>query len=114
MECVPPTCVRFVNLTPHAINVVQPNGDVLTIPPSGRIARVKTYSVPAGEVAGIPVVRVEYGDIEGLPEPQPGTVYIVSTMKKKRRRVSRHVARVGSSRREREHHWRKEVSDRLI
>jgi hypothetical protein len=69
-----------VNLTPHAINVVQPNGDVLTIPPSGQVARVKTYSVPAGEVAGIPVVRVEYGDIEGLPEPQPGTVYIVSTM----------------------------------
>lgn len=69
----------FVNLTPHAIVIVV--GDTtLTIPPSGRVARVTSTSSPVGEVEGVPLHRVEFGQVEGLDNPQEGIVQIVSAM----------------------------------
>ena len=68
----------FVNLTPHAINIV---GDAtVTIPPSGRIARVTSTSSPVGEVEGVPLHRTSFGAVEGLDDPQEGVVQIVSAM----------------------------------
>jgi hypothetical protein len=66
---------RVVNLTPHAIHV----GD-RTIPPSGAVARVSTASVAVGKHDGIPIVRTNYGQVEGLPEPEEGTLYVVSSL----------------------------------
>jgi hypothetical protein len=54
---------KFVNLTPHMINVHQPDGVTRT---------------QAEPLDGIPTYIVETGEITGLPEPEAGVVYIVS------------------------------------
>jgi len=73
------TVKRIVNLTPHEVNI---NG--VAVPPSGTVARVATIQTEAGTInlngVTIPVVHNTYGDVEGLPGPEPGTVYLVSTL----------------------------------
>ncbi len=66
----------FVNLTPHAINIV--GGP--TIPPSGMVARLAVSVDDAGTIDGIPVVRTTYGKIRNLPDPTDGTIFIVSSL----------------------------------
>ena len=69
--------LHLVNLTPHALNVV--NEEVnLTVEPSGTIARV---AVTTEEVEGKPgFFKQVFGQVEGLPAPEADTVYIVSAM----------------------------------
>lgn len=69
----------FINLTPHAINVVI-NGETKTIEPSGSIARVSMTQELINTIDGIPVYRNSYGKPEGLPEPKENTYYIVSAL----------------------------------
>jgi hypothetical protein len=57
----------MLNLTPHAITLRTPNGDV-TFPPSGQVARVVTVATDTGlTVAGVRVIRNTYGPVAGLP-----------------------------------------------
>lgn len=76
----------FVNLTPHAINLYRPDGTVRTIPPDGRVARCAAVAMPIGCAPdGTPLMRRSYGDagIQGggaFPDPQPGTIFIVSAL----------------------------------
>lgn len=72
--------MQFINLTPHPIVIIKPDGRI-EIPPSGKIARVGVTQKVVGEVGGIPLVRNEWGAIEGLPEPsQDDVIYIVSSL----------------------------------
>ncbi|MDF9296082.1 hypothetical protein [Geobacillus stearothermophilus] len=73
--------MKFINLTPHSINVVRDDGSVvLSVPPSGTVARVATQQTVVCQLDGIDVVRTAFGDVDGLPAPQPDTVYVVSTL----------------------------------
>lgn len=73
--------MKIVNLTPHAINFVTENGDaVLTVEPSGTIARVSVKTEIIGEIAGIPVTHSVYSEVVDLPTPAEGTSYIVSSL----------------------------------
>ena len=69
----------MINLTPHAIVVRTPQGDV-TLPPSGTIARVAMAEEIIGTCAetGATVIRRVPGEVVGLPED--GTPCIVSAM----------------------------------
>ncbi|ADQ06175.1 conserved hypothetical protein [Caldicellulosiruptor hydrothermalis 108] len=69
---------KFVNCTPHAINIQTEQG-IVTIPPSGISIRIESQQTQIGEINGIPVVRTVYTGLN-LPEPEPDTVYIVSTV----------------------------------
>ncbi len=70
---------KFVNLTPHVVNIYTQNKHVVSIPPSGTVARVQVDEKVVGYMQGIPIVKTVYGDIVGLPEyPEPDAVYIVS------------------------------------
>lgn len=72
---------NFMNLTPHAINFVSQDGDILkTVEPSGSVARVSVKTETIGEADGIPVTSSVYGEIKNLPEPEEGTIYIVSSL----------------------------------
>lgn len=75
---------NIVNLTPHPVVVRDEEGNPLvTIPSSGRMARVQETNSPAGElvVDGITVPLLEKrfsGIVEGLPlSPEEGTTYVV-------------------------------------
>ncbi len=72
--------MNIVNLTPHALNIMpqEPDDPVVTIPPSGIIARcaVDRVQVDTITVDGItvPVNRTQFGAVTGLPDPQPDTI----------------------------------------
>ena len=72
--------MKFVNLTPHEINVMGVGGDVISIPASGMVARLKTGTEVIGEVEGIRLSKTVFGEPEGLPEPEDGTLYLVSQL----------------------------------
>lgn len=69
--------MRFVNLTPHAVRVVDGIGE---IPPSGVVARCATTSTPAGSAGGIALVRTTFGAVECLPDAEEGTIFVVSAL----------------------------------
>jgi|Deesub1362A_J573_1020465.scaffolds.fasta_scaffold03301_3 hypothetical protein len=60
--------MKFVNMTPHAITIVGEDGLVkLVIPPSGKVARVRTEQTIVGSINTISIVKTELGDVEGVP-----------------------------------------------
>ncbi|MBY9080972.1 hypothetical protein KIH86_02920 [Paenibacillus sp. HN-1] len=73
---------RFVNLTPHALNLYDAERTlvVLTVPAEDQMVRVSQQYVQVPAVGGHPVVRSTYGAVVGLPEPQYNTYYIVSLL----------------------------------
>ena len=73
--------MNIINLTPHTINFLdESNHPVLTVEPSGTVARAKQTRTLCGTVAGIPVNQCAYGTVQGLPEPAKETIYIVSAI----------------------------------
>lgn len=73
--------MQIINLTPHAINFLDANNrPIMTVEPSGVIARAKQTRTLCGTIAGIPVNQCAYGTVQGLPEPAKETIYIVSSI----------------------------------
>jgi hypothetical protein len=72
--------MKVINLTPHVVRVVLPDGEIRVIPPSGVVARVSQMITVIGEADGIPLMRATYGPVVGLPDAQPDTIYVVSAM----------------------------------
>ena len=73
--------MTIVNLTPHPINFLdESNRPILTVQPSGVIARAKQTRTLCGTIAGIPVNQCAYGQVQGLPEPAKETIYVVSAI----------------------------------
>ena len=73
--------MQIINLTPHTINFLdESNQPILTVEPSGVIARAKQTRTLRGTVAGIPVNQCAYGTVQGLPEPAKETIYVVSSI----------------------------------
>lgn len=74
--------MKIVNLTPHAIGIYDAAGVaiLLTVPPSGAVARVTISRDSAGTVAGLPVFISCTGDVTGLPDSDVDTIYLVSAL----------------------------------
>lgn len=79
---------KVINLTPHRIDIVNSDGVIVfSIPPSSSSlpARLPETEEIVGTVSvngiDIPIVRKSWGSIE-LPEPQEGTLFIVSNIVK--------------------------------
>lgn len=71
--------MRFINLTPHAVNVIAEDGtQILALPPSGTVARLEESAIPASDYCGINHTVVKLGSVTGLPEPAEGVIYIAS------------------------------------
>lgn len=74
--------MKIINLTPHAINLIGPDGFVHPVPASGTIARARVTSSKESsmrENAPVPVKEfTTFGVVDGLPAPSSGTIYIVS------------------------------------
>lgn len=74
---------NIVNLTPHAIDVLEKRDDdtyttIVSIPPSGTIARLDQTTERIGMIGDIPITTTEFGEIEGLPPYDGNKKYIVS------------------------------------
>ena len=64
--------MNFVNLTPHAIIL----NDGTVFQPSGNVARVSATFTDFENG----ICRQKFGDVTGLPDPQEGTMFIVSAL----------------------------------
>ena len=77
--------MKLVNLTPHTITLVL-DGATIVVEPAGTVARVMQQETVKRvvDVDGVPVPVMEpkFGDVEGLPDPEDGTMFIVSRMVK--------------------------------
>lgn len=71
---------RFVNMTPHPVNVYDNNDNVRVIEPCGTVPRLTPRSESLGTIGGLPIVRTRLGYPEGLPDPEDGVVLIVSAL----------------------------------
>ncbi len=99
--------MKFVNLCPHAVDIVDEGNLVLTIPPSGEVARCEQkdefcfcinnvnntretdsdkahieVTATGRPIIKVPVFKTTYGKITGLPDPEVGKVFIVSRIVK--------------------------------
>jgi len=73
--------MKFINLTPHKIDIVDEGGNIiLSLPPSGDVARVTSERKLVGHLGSVPVFQSVFGDVVGLPDPAPDTVFVVSTL----------------------------------
>ena len=73
--------MNIINLTLHPINFLDwYNHPILTVEPSGVIARARQTRTLCGTIAGIPVNQCAYGQVQGLPEPAKETIYVVSAI----------------------------------
>lgn len=70
--------MKLINLTPHAVTIVNGDGAIIATYPSEGEARIAQTNTPCGDLDRVPVCKVAYGEAIGLPEPQPDTGYIVS------------------------------------
>lgn len=71
----------IINLTPHAVSFINADGaTVLTVEPSGTIARVSSSITKTGEIAGLPVTETVFGEVQDLPEQIDDTIYLVSSL----------------------------------
>ena len=75
---------KFINLTPHTLNIIDVNNNIMDIPPSGKIARVSSISAIVATINDINVSQQTFGDVIDLPDAQDGVVFIVSRMVKDR------------------------------
>ena len=81
--------MKIVNLTPHALNIRQNNGEIVNVEPSGIVARCQTTKkvvdwltdgLHPDDVPHIQVRKTEYGAVEGIPQPESGTIYATSML----------------------------------
>jgi hypothetical protein len=79
--------MKLINLTPHVVNIYDNDGKtlVMSLEPSGQIARVSMDRQLAGRIAGIPVYRNVPGEVTGVPpcsesDADPKIGYVVSAM----------------------------------
>ncbi|MEO0132715.1 MAG: hypothetical protein ABIK73_07295 [candidate division WOR-3 bacterium] len=72
--------MEFINLTPHGVKIILPDGQELQLPPSGVVARCSESYTEVGTLNGVPVVQRKLGEVQGLPAPNDDTIYIVSSL----------------------------------
>lgn len=70
---------KVVNLTPHEVRVYV-GSSVIKVPPSGKVARLKTTTKPHGTVHEMPVVLSGDDGVSNVPEPQDGVIFIASSV----------------------------------
>lgn len=72
--------MKFVNLTPHALIVIDATGTPAVFPASGTLARCATVRQEVAPVGGFRLVSQCMGQVTGVPAPEAGTTYIVSAL----------------------------------
>jgi hypothetical protein len=76
---------QLINITPHALNIHGVGGNVISIPPSGVVARLSvsrearpTLTVDSGFTIG--VVKPTLGQVQDLPPPSEGITFVASAL----------------------------------
>lgn len=68
--------VKFINLTPHAVNLYDGESVKATFQPEG-LARATCNKSQVAVLDSFPVFKMTYGQVEGLPENAPSDTYFI-------------------------------------
>lgn len=80
--------MKFVNLTPHTLNIHLRNGEIMVLPPSGEVARIKMETRCTSITDGVEIFETKMGEVEGLPEFDPTKMIITSLVVKQAARAA--------------------------
>lgn len=77
---------KIVNLTPHPMDFIFPDGSKITLPSAGVARLIEEPAIRTlinielnGKVCAFPAVQKKLSkSVSGLPDPQPNTLYLVS------------------------------------
>ena len=73
--------ITIINLTPHPVNLLDVNANVVITFHTEGLARCSQNDVIIGKLnKDIILTKTSYGEIIGLPEQSPRTFYIVSRL----------------------------------
>ena len=73
--------ITIINLTPHPVNLLDVDANVVITFHSEGLARCSQNDVIIGKLnKDIILTKTSYGEVIGLPEQSPGTFYIVSRL----------------------------------
>lgn len=68
----------IINLTPHPVSIRRADGTFLALPKCDNPARCSVTFQDVTTADGIPVKRQVFGAVQNLPDPQDGTLFLVS------------------------------------
>ena len=71
--------IEVINLTPHDISLLH-EGEMVTFPKSGEVARVEMGEEESYMLYPIPCKRQKWGEVVGLPSQKKNTFLLVSRM----------------------------------
>lgn len=74
--------VTIINLTGHPLNIFDKDRRLITIPPSGLVARAELKNMPFKSVNNILIQAPCWSEITDLPAPKKDTIYVVSRLVK--------------------------------
>ena len=74
------TEIKFVNCTPHVVDIVKEDGSILSIEPSGIVPRCTQLEDKLVSIYGFTITRQTFGKVTGLPEAKIGVYLIVSRL----------------------------------
>lgn len=76
--------MTLVNLTSHAVSILDEANNPALVLPSAGVARAASTRTCVGTVdterISIPVNATSFGEVVGLPDQQPGIGYVVSAL----------------------------------
>lgn len=72
--------MTIINLTPHAVNIVDEKGNTIKTFESAGVARATQKDVEVGMLEDIPLIETTFGEPVDLPEYSQGMYYIVSAL----------------------------------
>lgn len=70
--------MEIINATPHILNVIDKNGQTVSIAPSGIIPRVEEREIRRADIGDFELVTLSAGEVYGLPPAEAGKFYVVS------------------------------------
>lgn len=70
--------MKFINLTPHEINIYSGEELIKTVPASGKVARREQWEGIFITIDGITITKQFFGAVQGVPDREEGVAYIVS------------------------------------
>lgn len=72
--------MNFINMTPHPINILDEDNQVIVSLPKGEtIPRLSQSTEIVDEVNGVSITETSFGKTQDLPEPN-GDLYVVSRL----------------------------------
>ena len=68
------------NCTPHVLNIIKQDGEVLDLPPCGIVPRCSQSEECVLVINDIALTRQTFGDVVDLPEPEKDVMLVVSRL----------------------------------